>query len=240
MSGPADSLATGREEGFASDAPSAGTLAYANPATPRSRPLVRIAYRIAVLCGALPLIVGTVALLGFVIFHHIAFAMSGFLTIVAGVPIFLIGLLALIYYYFASTARRVELTDEDWVRVRRKTLIPAALLVANFPVAFLYANAGTYLMSRHRVDVTNASGATVDSFITTVDGKQSEIGPIPAGGTVTFTIVAPDDDAEATADYSLRIGTISRQGTLSELLARDAPEHDHRVNIGPDGAMASP
>jgi hypothetical protein len=112
------------------------TLSYATPSaiSPAESPL-EAHYRAAVLCGALPLLAGTAALLAFVATRLEAFALLGGLVVVVGVLLFLVGGCDLVAYALGERRRLGGLRGA----VRRRVLLAGVLLLSNFPIALLYA-----------------------------------------------------------------------------------------------------
>jgi hypothetical protein len=193
------------------------------------------AYRLAIGCGVTPLCVGTVALVGYLLTRAEAFAMTGFLTMPAGVLLFVIGAVALVYYVSTVWRRGERLGPRT-----RRTAVAACLLLANFPVAALYAMVGHYDMTTQTLSIANAAGETVDSFVVTADGVDHELGPIPAGGTASFSFRPRDDDDGGDVHFGLRMGpaTVIKSepwpGAIHGPFGRT-----HAATIGPGGSVTT-
>ena len=202
------------------------TLAYASPA-PLPPPSL-VAYRLALFCGAAPLAVGTVALLGYLFTRHSGFAGLGFFTVPGGVLLFVLGCAALLYY-ISTVWRRGERLGQAG---RRRSATAATILFLNFPTAALYWYVGIDAVSRHRFVITNASGTAVDSFVITADGKPVELGPIAAGAVVKFSFVPT---ADGTVTYAARVGGTVQAGELVGYVNRGPFGGEYDFTVGPDG-----
>jgi hypothetical protein len=104
----------------------------------------RALYRTALLCGGIPLITGTSILPAFAVTRKENLIIAGMLTIVAGFFAFLVGSVALVRY--ARDERR-RLGSLEWHSgPGRRCLLTAALLLANFPVAYVCEEIGSSLI----------------------------------------------------------------------------------------------
>lgn len=143
-------------------------------------------YRVAILCGALPLCCGLII---FIVWtqtrnHHLQIA--GIWTILVGCFLFLIGAAALFRYSRSSPAPD---------RRGSRSFFAGLLLVANFPVAFVLAYAAYWLDTRYMVTVFNESGEHLSGAQVEGGGILEHYGDIPPGKSVRRYIV-PDTDGQ--------------------------------------------
>jgi protein-S-isoprenylcysteine O-methyltransferase Ste14 len=115
-------------------------LAYATPTEPT--PTVWL-HHIARVCGVLPLGFGTVIFLLFLIFRATDLAFAGFFTIIGGTCLAFIGLVCATVFHFQARRSAPEVRQ----RAQRQALIDGAIIVANFPTAFVMVWIGTAMMS---------------------------------------------------------------------------------------------
>ncbi|HEX8915499.1 MAG TPA: hypothetical protein VF796_24310 [Humisphaera sp.] len=157
-------------------------------------------------------------------------AAAGPVVILFGVPILSVGAVALAYHVSTVWLRREALGP----RRRQRAVGAAVLLLANFPAAALCAHYGTRELSRYRIDVTNVSGATVDSFVITVDAVPHELGPIPPGKTVRASFF-PQQDGNMT--YAVRVGGTAAAGELIGYVTHGPLGGDWSFDVGPGGTV---
>jgi hypothetical protein len=116
------------------------TLSYDSPREPT--PTIWLHY-IARACGLLPLIVGTSIFLLFLVFRENDLAILGFFTILGGSCLAFVGLVCAVVFHVQ--ARRA--TPDVRQRAQRQALLDGAIIIANFPIAFVMAWIGTEMMS---------------------------------------------------------------------------------------------
>lgn len=87
---------------------------------------MNILINVAFLCGLLPLLVGTLAFLGWLFTGYSVFRLLGFYTLIIGFWAIIVGFLIISTYPFFSIQSS---------RIKKIALI---LLLSNFPVAFIY------------------------------------------------------------------------------------------------------
>ncbi len=136
-------------------------------------------YRIAVLCGALPLAIGVLTFTTWLLVRAPWLMLAGLYTIGIGLLLFLIGASALAYYY-----RRAQ-TQTDLRRVRIATIACGVLLLANFPVAAAIVLAAMSIETRYVVVVHNRAQQPMADARLFGGGCDSPLGTIPPGATVT-------------------------------------------------------
>jgi protein-S-isoprenylcysteine O-methyltransferase Ste14 len=115
-------------------------LGYATPTAPT--PTVWLHY-IARVCGVLPLGFGSVIFLLFLIFRATDLAIAGLFTIFGGTCLAFIGLVCAIVFHFQARRAAPQIRQ----RAQRQALIDGAIIVANFPIAFVMAWIGIGMVS---------------------------------------------------------------------------------------------
>ncbi len=137
-----------------------------------------LAYRIALVCGTLPLVFGVLIMCLWVPFQVDWLALMGLFTILAGTVLVMVGFAALF------VARLVASREEgcDPKLVRKKVLLGAALLFVNFPVAagFVWC-ANLMTQSGIEVVVYNSSGEILSDVHCTGWNGSVEISDIAPG-----------------------------------------------------------
>ena len=203
-------------------------LAYASPgAVP---PPSVAAFRVAVACGAVPLVAGVSFFLAYLLTRDMTFAEWGFYMLPIGVVLFLVGALALAYHVMTFRRRHEPLGR----RCRLKVGGAALLLLVNFPAAAFCVVFGTIEMHRYRVEVTNASNATVERFAVVVDGVPVEIGPIAPGQTARCSFFPRQDGA---ITYVSSTAGVPRSGELVSYADHGPVGFDAAYQIGPGGVV---
>ena len=100
------------------------------------------ALRIAVYCGAIPLVLGVSILFGYYTTHAEILPVAGFLTILVGSMMFLVGIISLTISYGNLPRADGRLATKDL----RQLWIVLLLLLSNFPVGLLCLWAGARLL----------------------------------------------------------------------------------------------
>lgn len=127
----------------------------------------------AIALGASPLIIGTLIYFAWRLARWNWLALMGLMTILIGIFCFIAGALCLIIH-LKREARASRFSPMN-------ALLVGGLLIANFPVAILYAYSAIDISTRYTVRVYNDSNHTIDSFIILGPGVETELGPILSG-----------------------------------------------------------
>lgn len=140
------------------------------------------AYRLALICGALPLVVGIGIFLLWLVTDWNGLRIAGIVMIYGGLVIFALGAGALARFWWL-TFRPNELPP-DWPRrrVRRSTTLCALLLLSNFPMAGGIIVAAIALDTRFAVVIHNNSQQPLESVRVSGGGCDISFGSIPPGG----------------------------------------------------------
>jgi hypothetical protein len=142
---------------------------------------VNRAYRITIVCGALPLLLGAGIFLAWLALEREWLMVAGIHTIYLGFGLFVVGLGSLgCYWWRASRAPEVP-RDRMWSNIAGALV----LLLANFPAAFGIVGAAVAVATRYRVVVHNRSAQPLN-----------EIRLWGGGASAAIFSIAPQDTAE--------------------------------------------
>ncbi|WP_221065586.1 hypothetical protein [Methylomagnum ishizawai] len=109
---------------------------------------MRIAYRIALLCGGIPLLIGCAIFSLWLATNWNGLIFAGVLMICGGWTLFLEGLIVLGWFYRVGS----RLPNYPRRRLRLSTLGATTLLLSNFPAAWAIFTAATTIIEHHRHD----------------------------------------------------------------------------------------
>ena len=127
-------------------------------------------YRLALLCGALPLIVGVAIFCLWLVTRWEWLGAAGACTLLGGVAMFLIGVIALVRYCWLALPN----PDVPRRRLWFSTLGAAFLHLTNFLVAGGIIYAVIAIETRYSVTINNASRHSIDEVrVTGVDAEIS-------------------------------------------------------------------
>jgi len=147
------------------------------------------AYGIALICGALPLIVGVSTWLNWLITRWSGCIVIGIFTLLGGVVLFVVGTIALACYGWLTYRSKALSRRRFWFSL----LGCAGLLLVNFPVAYGVVVSVIWLDSRYTVIVHNASDQPLEGV--RVLGAVPEVwfGTVPPGSIVQRTFLMIGD-----------------------------------------------
>lgn len=134
--------------------------------------------RIAIILGAVPLIIGTLIYGTWRFTHSQWLESAGLITIAGGMVAFLSGTVLLLIHLWREL--RVRQTDRRFVWIRAATV--GSLLLINFPVAAFYVLSAINVATRYTVCFYNDSRQPVQSLIITGPGIRVDMGAIAPGG----------------------------------------------------------
>lgn len=135
-------------------------------------------FRIALLCGLLPLLVGVSLFVLWLITRWDWLMVGGFLTLYGGLASFLIGAIALTRYCWAA-CRSANPPRRKWIPA---ALACAALLLSNFPTAGGIIAGVIAIKTCYSVIVHNASQHALRDVRVCGGGCDADLGTIPPGG----------------------------------------------------------
>jgi hypothetical protein len=137
---------------------------------------VRETYRAVLVCGALPLLLGSAIFLLWVPTRWSWLMPVGVLVLVCGLGLFVVGAIALLHYCRLGL-RAPELPRRFW----RSAALGAVLLLSNFPAAGTIVYAASALYSRYTVVVRNESRSPLEEVRVTGGGCEALFESIPPG-----------------------------------------------------------
>lgn len=135
-------------------------------------------YRIAIACGLVPMVLGTVIFVAWLFTDLDALEIIGVLFIYGGVLLFAVGIGSL--SAFVSRARKAGST------YRKPTALALAILVLNLPLCAAYISIAFALESAHVVAVVNRAGMPIEGLtLTDPAGQKFRVGTVrDRGGSV--------------------------------------------------------
>jgi hypothetical protein len=198
---------------------------YANAATRTGRSS-ETAFYVALACGIIPAVLGTLIVGLWLATRWRYLIPFGFADVVLGLLCSLIGGIALVVYFwraFASARRPVR----AWLV---RGFVAGALLLGNFPLCGLCIT----LASMNRLEVVNASGANVSSFVVAdPNGTKWEMGPIASGGRKRRLIRT---QGEGAVTFTANINGTSTQGVVTGYMSSGMEGTDWTVTLNADGS----
>jgi hypothetical protein len=147
-------------------------------------------YRLALICGALPLLGGISIFLLWLISRWEWLMLAGVFTLYGGVAVFCVGVFALARFCW-SAFRTPELPRQ---RLWLSTLGCAALLLSNFPVAGGIIYGALRIETQYTVMVRNGSQHPLNGVRVFGGGCEADFGTIPPGGSVRRSFWIQHDD----------------------------------------------
>lgn len=147
------------------------------------------AYRLALFCGATPLLVGLSIFFLWLFTHWQWLMIAGILTLAAGPVMFVFGLLNLAH--FVGLARREPNLAPR--RLRPAMFCSGSLLLANLPAAAGILAAVIAIETAYTVTVHNASGRPLEDVQVRGGGCDVFFGSIPPGGMARRSFWIRDD-----------------------------------------------
>ena len=185
-------------------------LNYSRPGRLQSKPGL---YRTAIWCAAVPMVVGTVDFLLWLLVGGETLMAVGAFTILGGLGLFAVGAGSLIAYLW----RELRAGLQSGKALAKRVTLAAVLLLANFPLAFGYMAAAGEIMRTCVVVVANDSSRPVDSFTLSGPdfrrGGPVELGPIEPGGRATYKF---KPDVDGGIRYDLQQGDRAVGGQVTD------------------------
>jgi hypothetical protein len=198
---------------------------YANAAIRRGRGTER-AFDVAFACGIIPAVLGTLIIGLWLSTRWMGLVAFGIANFFLGLLCTLIGGIALVVYLWRAIASGRRPVRRWLVR----GIVAGALLLGNFPLSGLCIT----LASLNRLDVVNATGANVSSFVVAdPNGDKWEVGPIPAGGRRRRWIRA---QGEGAVTFTANINGTSTPGVVQAYYTNGMGGRDWTVTLNPDGS----
>jgi len=142
-----------------------------------TRPPMSLSYRIALSCGALPLVVGISVFVLWLVTRWDSLMPIGATVIGVGVVFFLVGITALVRFYLTPRERAIGLLRSSGA----STWIAALLLLSNFPVALALVFAAMRIETAYIVEVRNESPQVLEGVRVFGGGCDVSLDAIPQG-----------------------------------------------------------
>ena len=134
-------------------------------------------YTLALVCGAVPLGVGTSVFVIWLATRAPGLVIAGLMTIYAGLACFGIGILAL-----ARFRAKARSSSQPPAEIRRRTRLALILLLANFPVAAVLASSAHAIETRYEVSLKNRASVTLSDIRLRGGGVERSLGDLEPGG----------------------------------------------------------
>jgi len=177
------------------------------------------AFRLAILCGAVPIALGVLVFAAWLATRWPWLMMAGVGVLYLGLAAFVIGTIALTRYFFSAR----ESGSVSRAETTRKSLTAGALLLANFPIAIAIMAAVVLVETTYAVTVVNASGGVLDEVRLFGGGRDVSLGSIAAGERSRA-------DLRFRADGQLQIQVFRGTASETEII-------DEYVSSGRGGSM---
>lgn len=142
---------------------------------------MKLAYRLALLCGLLPLSVGSLIFSLWLVLRSNTLMFAGIFTIYAGVLLSIVGLLALAVYLW----RALRQADLPRRQIIRASLLGFGLILANYVLAAAFVLLADTLMSRYTLHLHNASGQPISAVRLIGQSCSHDFGSLPPDARVT-------------------------------------------------------
>jgi len=187
------------------------------------------AYRNAVICGAVPLIVGVSVFLLWLVTRWDQLMMAGVATLYAGSFMLLIGILELARYGWLG----LKTPEFPRRKLRRATLGVAALLLANPPVAAGVAFAAMSIHTRYTVVVHNATTQPLVNARVFGGNCDESLGNIAPGGKTRHSFWI---ECEGALNFSATSGTTVYTGIIDDYVTPNMGGYT-AVTVNADGTL---
>ncbi|HEX5138280.1 MAG TPA: hypothetical protein VFY93_14995 [Planctomycetota bacterium] len=185
------------------------------------------AYRAAIVCGLLPLVVGTSIFLLWVVTRWEWLMGAGLFALFFGLALFAVGVLALARYCWVAL-RMPEPPPRPWL----KAALAAILLLSNFPAAGTIIWKVDDLCSRYTVVVRNGTGAAIEDVRVSGGGCEAVFGAIAPGDEVRRSFLIQCDGT-----LEIRAQGLARQ-PISGYVTNGLGGHT-TVTVHPDGTVTA-
>ncbi len=183
-------------------------------------------YRVALICGAFPLLIGISIFTFWLITRWSWLELAGIYTLYGGAAIFLVGVFALARYCWLAFRTPNIPRRHLWF----STLACAGLLLLNFPVAGGITVAAIAIETRYTVVVHNASDQSLESVRVFGGGCDEPFGTIPPGGIVRQSFWIEHDG-------ELKFSAISYAKIIDGYVTHGSGGHT-TVTINSDGTIS--
>ncbi len=198
------------------------------PYGPRS--IMIRSYRVAMICGVTPLVVGTSIFALWLVTRWDWLVLAGVYTIYGGTIIFLCGSVALARFYWLAARQSGFPRRVLW----RSTLGCGALLLSNLVVAGGITICAVSLLTRYTVTVHNASQGSLGGVRISGGGCDEDLGTVLPGGTVRPSFRFHQDGR---LEFRSGSGATVSAKTIDDYVTRNMGGHAS-VTIHSDGTIS--
>jgi len=131
------------------------------------------------------------------------------LTLMIGGVLTCTGLILLSLFVFINWQ-----SGEGWGQIfKKRVLLPATLLLLNFPIAFAFLSAGIYLQSLIYLHISNKSPQNIKEIVISSALNNKNLGSLKSGDTIK-TYFSPK--AESPVVISVRTSDSEREAVISD------------------------
>lgn len=130
--------------------------------------------KIAIACGAIPLIAGTAIYFTWRVTRWESLELFGLLNIFVGLALFVVGVGCLL----RQTLQGESSKEQQPHSARLQSSVVACLLLVNFPAALVYGISAIDVMSRTTIRIVNESGREFDAISFQGAGVDKRVGPM--------------------------------------------------------------
>jgi len=186
----------------------------------------------AVVCGALPMVVGAVVLVVFLLSEATAYSFEtwvevGVAILIGGLVLFCVGLVTLGVYLLKG--RRQGVTGKN---LAQNTIMTLFLLMMNFPAALACMWVAGDSISHVRLHLVNESATVVEDLNITWPGGEKNIGDLGPLDRAEISFLVSVDGS---VDFTARQGGKSCHGELIGYVTTNMGETDDVVFLGECG-----
>lgn len=164
-------------------------------------------YKIAIVCGLLPLLVGTTTFVAWLATDIGELVVFGLFVFFVGLGVFLVGVIAL--------RRFVTRAKKEGVAHVRYTAIAAAILLLNFPAAFAYMAIADSMETSFFVTIENEFSEPIrDLVFINSPGDNFPIADIDPGSKYSHCFDFLGDGGDGDVKFSMTVNDSTRTGFL--------------------------
>lgn len=190
-------------------------------------------YREAVRFAACPMVAGTLIFLFWLTFRWDWLMMAGWVTILVGLMCVAAGFINLCAYGWTELRAGTPTLGKLVFRLA----VATALLLLNFPLAWLYASIATGIQSRYWVTFVNGTATTIESIEVSDGAFRQQFGPLQPGATVRNYIRSKIKEGPVTFVSTDSRGT-TMTGTIDGYVTTVQPG-DATVSFGSEGTRVT-
>jgi len=188
-----------------------------------------LAYRIVLICWALPLIAGVAIFVLWLLTRWEGWVLAGVVNLYVGLAGVIIGGVALVVFCWLGQPTLEPLAG----RTRRRAIVGGLLLVSNFPVAAAIIAAVVAIESLYTVVVHNASPAPLDQVRVSGGGVEVSFGSLAPGATARRSFWVQH---EGSLTFEAISGASRYTALVDEYVTNSMGGHS-TVTIEPDGRV---